>query len=85
MNRRELQELQERQGQREWYSQRQKSAFQKKRVPWLTVSQRRAVPDDFRHYLALCFKAEALRRRGIQAEVRGRKRRWLIVIQGRNV
>ena len=56
-----------------------------RRVPWLRVKRRQAVPDDFRRYLLLCMKADALRRRGIQAEVRGRKRRWLILIKGHGV
>lgn len=65
---------------RRQYGQR---APQRKRLPWLALERRQAVPDDFRRYLMMCFKAESLRRNGLHAEVRGCKRRWLILIEGR--
>jgi hypothetical protein len=36
-----------------------------------------------RSYLRMCLKAEELRQQGWQATVRGKRRRWVVVIKGK--
>jgi hypothetical protein len=40
---------------------------------------------DVRSYLRMCLKAEELRRQGWHATVRGKQRRWVVVIKGKQL